>query len=233
MSLFDRAVDYSKDIFRNIRGIKVSQNLFDDLSDDPLDWVAANDIDIYTHPILKNSQLTQRAFDYSKNEFIDYPFENITSSRYSDGSIACWYGSETLETSIYETGYHFFQEVKNSYDLFYQQKTITIDRRVALVNCHGLAFDLSNKVKEFPWLVDPLNYTRCQETGRRVAKEGHPLLIVPSARKLGGVNVVVFKEKILSNVRDNCNLQYIYDLHDKIMKIDRGGEELMTLTFTD
>ena len=82
-------------------------------------------------------------------------------------------------------------------------------------------------------LVDPLNYTRCQETGRRVAKEGHPLLIVPSARKLGGVNVVVFKEKILSNVRDNCNLQYIYDLHDKIMKIDRGGEELMTLTFTD
>ena len=202
MSLFDRAVDYSKDIFRNIRGIKVSQNLFDDLSDDPLDWVAANDIDIYTHPILKNSQLTQRAFDYSKNEFIDYPFENITSSRYSDGSIACWYGSETLETSIY-------------------------------VNCHGLAFDLSNKVKEFPWLVDPLNYTRCQETGRRVAKEGHPLLIVPSARKLGGVNVVVFKEKILSNVRDNCNLQYIYDLHDKIMKIDRGGEELMTLTFTD
>lgn len=137
------------------------------------------------------------AFDYSKNDFIDYPFENITASRYSDGSTACWYGSETLETTIYETRYHFIQEIFNSRDVFATQKTIKIDRRVASVNCHGLAFNLSHKAKAFPWLVDTVNYTRCQEIGRRVALEGHPLLMVPLGRQVGGVNLVVFNQNIL------------------------------------
>lgn len=70
----------------------------------------------------------------SKNDFIDYPFENITASRYSDGSTACWYGSETLEKTIYETRYHFIQEIFNSRDVFATQKKIKIDRRVASVN---------------------------------------------------------------------------------------------------
>jgi hypothetical protein len=227
--LFDCAVDYSNDIFRNIRGIKISQDLFDDLIDDPEDWNAANTIDIYTHPLLSNAPLIQRPFDYSKNEFIHYPFENITTSRYSDGSVACWYGSETLETSIYETSYHFHLEVQNSYDIFYRHKTITIDRRVALVHCHGLAFDLSQKVSEFPWLVDPINDTRCQAIGLRVAREGHPLLVVPSARQAGGINLVVFNEKILSNVRDHCTLQYTYNLLAKTIKIARGCDELMVI----
>jgi hypothetical protein len=229
MTLFDHAVDYSKDIFRNIRGIKDSQDLFDDLSDDPLNWEAANTMDVYTHPLLTDPPLIQRAFDYSKNDFIDYPFENITESRYSDGSTACWYGSETLETTLYETKYHFTQEILNSREVFLTQKSITIDRRVALVNCNGLAFDLSHKAKKFPWLVDSINYTRCQEIGRRVAREGHPLLLVPSARQVSGINLVVFNRKILSNARDYCNLQYVYDVHTGLTKIYRGDDELKIL----
>ena len=227
MTLFDRAIDYSQDVFRNIRGIKVSQDLFDDLSDDPADWDAANTIDIYTHPLLINAPLIQRAFDYSKNDFIDYPFENITASRYSDGTTACWYGGETLETTIDETRHHFIQEIRNSPDVFYTQKTITIDRRVAMVNCHGLAFDLSHKAKKFPWLVDAVNYTGCQEIGRRVAREGHPLLRVPSARHAGGINLVVFKQQMLSNVREYCNLQYVYDLSAERISVYRGKEALV------
>lgn len=228
MTLFDRAIDYSQDVFRNIRGIKESQHLFDDLSDDPADWDAANTIDIHTHPLLlTNTPLIQRAFDYSKNDFVDYPFENITASRYSDGSTACWYGGEKLETTIYETRYHFMQEIRNSRDVFYTQKTITIDRRIAMVNCHGLAFDLSHKAKKFPWLVDPVDYTRCQEIGRRVAREGHPLLRVPSARQTGGINLVVFKQQTLSNVRDYCNLQYVYDVTSERINIYRGKDELV------
>jgi len=229
MALFDYAVDYSKDVFRNIRGIKKSQDLFDDLSEDPANWEAANMLDIHTHPPLltKVSALIQRPFDYSKNDFINYPFENITASRYSDGSLACWYGSETLETTIYETRYHFINEVHDSPDVFRKQKTITIDRRIALVNCHSLALDISHKAKEFPWLIDSVNYTRCQEVGRRIASEGHPLLLAPSARQEGGVNLVVFNPKILSNVREHCKLQYIYDLPTGQIKIYRGQEELI------
>lgn len=226
MPLFDRAVDYSKDVFRNIRSTIDTQHVFDDLSTDPLNWDAANTIDVYTHPLLTNDPLIQRAFDYSKNDFIDYPFENITVSRYSDGSTACWYGSETLETTIYETKYHFIQEMINSREVFSTQKTVTIDRRVALINCHGLAFDLSHKTKQFPWLVDSVNYTRCQEIGRRIAREGHPLLIVPSARQINGINLVVFNQKALANVRDYCNLQYVYDVPTGLTSIYRGEEEL-------
>ncbi|MBA2653211.1 MAG: RES family NAD+ phosphorylase [Tatlockia sp.] len=225
MPLFDRAIDYSKDAFRNIRGIKASTDLFDDLSEDPLNWEAANTIDIYTHPILTNTPIIQRSFDYSKNDFIDYPFENITASRYSDGSIACWYGSETLETTIYETKFHFIQEIRDAWEVFHSQKTVIIDRRVAKVNCRGLAFDLSRKVSEFAWLIDPVNYTRCQEIGSRVAKEGHPLLVVPSARQKGGTNVVAFTPKILSNSREYCTLQYVLDLNEKQIKIFKGEEE--------
>lgn len=224
MSLFERAVDYSKDIFRNIRGIKESQHLFDDLSDDPLNWEAANSIDIYTHPAITGQSLIQRAFDYSKNDFIDYPFENITASRYSDGSVACWYGSESLETTVFETRYHFIQEIRSSWDVFQSQLLIKIDRRVANVYCHGLAFDLTSKINEFPWLVDPVNYTNCQETGRRVAIEGHPLLRVPSARHIQGSNLVAFNSTVLSNVRDFCTLHYVFDTSTREIKIYRGKE---------
>ncbi len=227
MSLFDQALDYSNDVFRNIRGIKESQHLFDDLSDDPKNWDAANRIDIQTHPTITGQALIQRAFDYSKNDFIDYPFENITASRYSDGAIGCWYGSESLETSIYETTHHFIQEIKNAWDVFHTQKTIQIDRRVAHVYCHGLAFDLTRKIKKFPWLVDPVNYTECQKIGRRVSMEGHPLLRVPSARHVEGKNLVVFNPTVLSNVRDFCTLQYVLDVPGRQINIYRGHERII------
>ncbi len=226
MTLFDRAVDYAQDVFRNIRGVKESQDLFDDLSDDPADWRAANTLDMSTHPALTNAPIIQRAFDYSKNEFIDYPFENITASRYSDGTVGCWYGAETLETSIFETTYHFIREIANSPDVFTTQKTVIINRRIAMVHCHGLALDLSHKAHKFPWLVEPVNYTQCQALGRRVALEGHPLLRVPSARHTGGINLVVFKPNVLSNARDYCHLQYVYDLSSEHVRVYRGKSEL-------
>lgn len=226
MDLFTQAIDYSKDIFRNIRTIKITQDLFDDLSEDYLDWEAANLIEMYTHIPLIQSSVIQRPFDYSKNDFIDYPFDNITASRYNDGSVTCWYGSETLETTIYETLHHFISEIQTAWEVFKQEKTVKIDRRVAQIYCQGLTFDLSNKVKDFPWLVDPLNYSKCQEIGRRVAKEGHPLLRVPSARHDTGINVVAFNPLVLSNARDYCHLTYIFNVSDKKMKVLRGTDEL-------
>ncbi|MCW8386996.1 RES family NAD+ phosphorylase [Fluoribacter dumoffii] len=217
--------EYSQDIYRNIRGIKVSQDLFDDLSEDPVNWAAANELESHTHPALINQSLIQRAFDYSKNDFIDYPFENITSSRYSDGSIACWYGSETLKTTIYETRYHFIQEIKDSWDIFQTQDRIIIDRRVGKIYCEGLGLDLTDKKEEYPWLVDPDNYTKCQETGRRVAHEGHPLLIVPSARHAEGINLVVFNPNLLSNAREYCKLHYVFDVKKKKIQCFRGENE--------
>lgn len=227
MGLFISAIEYSQDIFRNIRSIKKSQDLFDDLSNDPLDWEAANNLDIATHPELHNEQLIQRGFDYSKNDFLNYPFEHITNSRYSDGSFACWYGGESLEVTIHETSYHFIEEIKNAYDAFAGQEVIKIDRRVALVKCQGIAFDLSNKILDHPWLIDKTNYLKCQEVGRRMANEGHPLLRAPSARLKDAHNIVAFKQQVLSNVRDFCNLQYSYNINKHTLSVTRDSKQIL------
>lgn len=226
MSLFNGSLDYSEDIFRNIRGIKESQDLFDDLSTDTRDWEAAITLEMETHPPLYQEQIIQRAFDYSKNDFIDYPFQHITSSRYSDGSFPLWYGSETLETSIHETLHHFLQEIEDAPAAFADVKTIRTDRRVGIIHCQGIALDLVDKLAEYPWLTHPGNYTQCQQIGKRISQEGHPLLRVPSARHVAGINLVVFHAGILSNPKPYCGLTYVYDLQVGESRVWRGDSLL-------
>lgn len=226
MLLFDTIVDYEKDIYRNIASIKKSQDLFDDLSDDPRDWEAANTLDASTHPQLTRNAIVQRGFDYSRNDFIEYPFEHISVSRFSDSSFPCWYGSETLETSIYETTHHVVSYIKDSAEAFFGTPVVTVERKVGIVNCSGLAIDLSGKTKEFPWLVDKNNYTKCQEVGRRVSKEGHPLIRVRSARHDQGINMVAFKNDVLSNARECCFLEYKIDTMKFSVDVFRNDEKL-------
>lgn len=229
MSLYETILDYSNDVFRNIPSIKPTQNLFDDLSDDVTNWEAANNLEIATHNPIENSQLIQRGFEYSENTFIDYPFENLTLSRFSDGQTPCWYSSERLETTIYETVYHFVKGVKDSIEAFLGEKIIRVDRRVAKTSCIGLAIDLSSKAKEYPWLIDPINYSSCQEIGKRIAKEGHPLLRVKSARDADGINIVAFKSNVLSNVREHCYLMYSLDLDNGEVTVARGEAVIMVI----
>lgn len=229
MSLYQTITDYSKDVFRNIPSVKPTQDLFDDLSNDTDDWAAANCLEAATHRPIENNQLIQRGFDYSENAFIDYPFENLTASRFSDGKTPCWYASETLETSIHETVYHFVKGVHDSIDAFQDEKNIQVDRRVATTSCIGLAIDLSSKTEEHPWLIDPINYSRCQEVGRRVAQEGHPLLRVRSARDPDGINIVAFKSKVLSNVRENCYLRYSLNMEEQNVKVSRDSKVLTVI----
>lgn len=229
MSLYETIIDYSNDVFRNIPSVKPSQNLFDDLSDDMDNWEAANRLEMSTHNPIEDSQLIQRGFEYSENTFVDYPFEHLTTSRFSDGQAPCWYASETLETTLYETGHHFICGVNDSIEAFVEERIITTDRRVAQVTCTGLAIDLSSKTKDYPWLIDPFNYSRCQEIGNRMVKEGHPLLRVKSARDMDGINLAAFKSNVLSNVREYCYLKYSLNLINQDLTVSRGGEILLTI----
>lgn len=224
MPLYETIVEYSDDLFRNISSVKPTQNLFDDLSDESEDWEAANQLELATHSPIENSQIIQRGFEYSINTFIDYPFENLTVSRFGNGQISCWYGSESLKTTIYETVYHFVQGVNDSIDAFAGEQVIKTDRRVAKTSCTGLAIDLSSKTEEFPWLIDPNDYSKCQEIGKRLAQEGHPLLRVKSCRDRDGINVVAFQSNVLSNVREHCFLTYSLNLYNRQVTVQRGTE---------
>jgi hypothetical protein len=229
MSLFEIIVDYSADLYRNIPSVKPSQDLFDDLSDDSENWAAANTLEAMTHNPLENNQLIQRGFEYSENSFINYPFENLTNSRFSNGENPCWYASETLETTIYETVYHFIKNITDSFDAFRDESFVRVDRRVAKIACIGIAIDLSSKTQDYPWLLDPINYSQCQDVGRRVAKEGHPLLRVKSARQAAGINIVAFKSYVLSNVREHCYLTYSLNLEHMKVNVTRGEEAFFTI----
>src|ERR1044071_5821453 len=91
--LIDTAVDYHGDLVRNIKTIRESQDLFDDLSTDDADWsvaIAAEGLDYIESP----APLITRPFDYGV--VITYPFvpQHWQQTRFSDGlHYGVWYGS--------------------------------------------------------------------------------------------------------------------------------------------
>ena len=50
--------DVHQDLARNIKSIRISQNLFDDLSDDPADWEIAQQHELATKPHTYESPTT-------------------------------------------------------------------------------------------------------------------------------------------------------------------------------
>src|SRR3712207_2957593 len=104
-ALIDSAVDYHGDIVRNIKTIRESQALFDDLSADAADWsvaIAAEAQDYIDSP----APLITRPFDYGA--VITYPFvpHHWQETRFSDGlRYGVWYGSLEIETTVPESIY--------------------------------------------------------------------------------------------------------------------------------
>src|SRR5690625_302527 len=109
--LFDQVVNYNcdRDLFRNIVSLRDSQDLFDDLSDAPSAWTAAQTLEVASkpYPYVSLASVIDRLFEESAYyHAIRYPFRNWAPSRYSDGSYGVWYGADTFVTTIHETAYH-------------------------------------------------------------------------------------------------------------------------------
>src|SRR5690606_32703644 len=113
--LITHAVDLHANLVRNIKGIRVSQNLFDDLSDDAEDQAVAIAAEMATR-IPSEVPLLTRPFDYGAA--LTYPFVafNGHATRFSDGlEYGVWYGSFDLETTVYETVHHWRAFVTDSF----------------------------------------------------------------------------------------------------------------------
>ncbi|MGH8639569.1 MAG: hypothetical protein ACREUZ_20745, partial [Burkholderiales bacterium] len=82
--LITHAIDFHADLVRNIKGIRVSQNLFDDLSDDPKDQAVATAAELASR-LPSDAPLLTRPFDYGAATA--YPFVNFNghATRFSDG----------------------------------------------------------------------------------------------------------------------------------------------------
>src|ERR1700739_4433880 len=202
---FSANFDFHGDLVRNIPGIRHSQNLFDDLSSDPADWqiaIAAEG----SERIPTAAALITRPFDYGT--VISYTFDSARwqATRFSDGtSYGVWYGSMELETTVYETAWHWYRFVADSFGS--EDRAITTERRVFDVRCDALLVDLRGKQALHPELLSRASYAFTHEVGRYVQRQGLNGLITHSAR-CDGPNGVVFQPERLSNVRDRLFLTY-------------------------
>ena len=200
--LITDALDFKQPIYRNIIGINLKQNHFDDLSDNPTDWEIANNA-LESSPRLAINEANYNA--------INYVFERLHwhMSRFSNGHFPVWYGSQQLETTFYETAYHWQQFLNDSIDLLKNQTgPIYNTRSVFTVQCDAVLIDLRKKTMLFPFLVDKNKYRKTQALGEKFAHQELPGLCTKSARyKKGGI-IVIFNPTVLSNAEHTQDFLY-------------------------
>ena len=225
--LIETAVDYHGDLARNIKTIRESQALFDDLSPDADDWSVAIAAEAQDY-IVSPAPLITRPFDYGA--VITYPFvpHHWQQTRFSDGlQYGVWYGSLEVETTIYESIYHWRRFIEDSYPA--EDRDIVGERRVFDVRCDAIVMDLRGKEAPFPQLVDRHSYAYTQGLGRYLHEQGQNGLLVRSARA-EGTNAAVLRPGVLSGVRDRCYLTYVTNpVHDEVIVQRQTGEAWMTV----
>lgn len=223
--------DFNDSLFRNIKSIRHSQDLFDDLSDNSNEWQHAIQAEINSKPLFfQEPPIIHRPFDEARLiEAINFPFhpENWAASRYSNGSFGVWYGAVEFETSIHETAHHWREFLKKS-GLDRYKKPIVSERKVFKVQCQGLLIDFRKKVEDFPALVDTTNYSFTQQVGHHLQAQGHPGLLSVSSRTPGSISAL-FTPKILKDPKDYCYLNYSFNPATQKIKVERSPGKLLEI----
>jgi hypothetical protein len=218
-TLVRQVADFRGDLVRNIKGIRVSQDLFDDLAQDGTDRAVAIAAEGATR-MPSAAPLITRPFDYGT--VITYPFvpQNWHATRYSDGMrYGVWYGALELETTVRETLYHWHRFVTDSFPL---DREIIGERRVFQVRCEAILIDL-RQAKE-PRLVQRTDYTFTQQLGAYLSQRAQSGLLAPSARG-PGTAAAILRPEALSEVRDLCYLTYRMNPMQDLAVVERTPGE--------
>jgi hypothetical protein len=221
--------DVQQDVARNIVSLRASQDLFDDLSEDPAEWLLAQTVEDEVKPPLYRSRTPaiHRPFEDAQwFNAIAWPFKHWQASRFSDGTYGVWYGSDSVETTVHESAYHWYKGLLS--DAGFDTGAVVAERKVYRVACAAALLDLRAASKAYPDLLHPSDCAFCQSVGARIHREGHPGLLTPSVRRPEGENVVVFNPDVLSNPVLTCHLTYRLD-GDQIVVEKQPGTAWITL----
>lgn len=221
-NLLREVADFHGDLVRNIQTIRVSQDLFDDLSADRGDQAVAIAAE-GAGRIPSEAPLITRPFDYGT--VITFPFANFNGqgTRFSDGlRYGVWYGSLELETTVYETVYHRHRFVADSFAN--EDRPIRNERRAFEVRCDAILLDLRGKEMREKRLLDRRSYAYTQPLGAYLQAQGTNGLLIKSAR-CDGVNGAIFRPETLSRVRDVCHLTYTTNPSKDLVTIERAPGE--------
>lgn len=201
--------DVHCDVIRNIVSIGASQDLFDDLTASPDDWALAQQVEdeVKPPPYQSRTPVIQRPFEDAQwFNAIGWPFKHWQASRFSGGSFGVWYGCDSIETSVAETAYHWFNGLLT--DAGFEKENVIGERKLYAVACNAALLDLRPLATTQPNLIHKSDYSYTQSVGARLHREGHPGLVTTSARYLTGHNYVVLNPNVLSNPRQQCQLTY-------------------------
>lgn len=218
-------------LFRNIISLRESEDLMDDLSDVPEERDAAHRLEMQTkpHPYGDRERIIQRPFDEADwFNAIQFPFEHWQASRFSEGRHGVWYGAGDLDTTVYETCYHWRSGLLA--DAGWESLTgVSVERSVYHVDCKASLLDFTQASDLHADLRHPSSYGVTQDIGRQIHREGHPGLISLSAR-CDGLTYAVFNPEVLSNPANYCYLTYTMDAGAVI--VERApGETLLSVPF--
>jgi hypothetical protein len=86
--------DVHQDVARNIVSLRQSQDLFDDLTDDPAEWLLAQTVEdeVKPPPYRSRVPIIDRPFEDAQwFNAIMWPFKHGQASRFSDGSYGVWW----------------------------------------------------------------------------------------------------------------------------------------------
>lgn len=225
--MFNNNTDFNADIFRNIVSLIKPVDLFDDLlTKETLEF--GTQIALAAEARVKfDLPSGQIEADFHHSTAIGYPFQiqPFMTSRYGDGSYGVWYGSLEKETTIHETVFHMFQDelgIEGVRGVIYRE------RAVYSVHAEAILIDLRGQEKEHPDLVAN-HYELTHAVGARMHREGHPGLLVPSAR-CEGDNLVALNPVILSRPTLLHHLIYQLDVANKSIRVqDQKGKIIFSL----
>lgn len=225
-----KLADVHQDVARNIVSLQASQDLFDDLTDDPAAWVLAQKVEdeVKPPPYSSRQPIIDRPFEDAQwFNAIHWPFKHWQTSRFSDGSFGVWYGSDSVETTVHESACHWYRGLLS--DAGFEQLAVIAERKVYWVACNAALLDFRPAVTAQPELLHPSDYTFCQTVGARIHREGHPGLLTRSVRRPAGENLAIFNPAVLSNPRHNCQLTYRLE-GGQIVVEKQPGATWMTLS---
>lgn len=215
-----RVADTQHDLLRNIVGLRAPQDLFDDLSEDPAETRLALRMARQARPpfFVSLTPAIHRPFEEAQwANAIDWPFRHWQSSRFSDGRFGVWYGASALETTVWESGYHWVRGLLR--DAGFDREPVVAERQVYAVSCAAALLDARPAVRAAPGLGHPSDYSLPQALGTRLHGEGHPGLVAPSVRHRGGETYALFNPAVLSQPRLHTRLTY--RLQDGQLRVEK------------
>lgn len=219
--------DFHADLVRNIKTIRDSQDLFDDLSSDPRDRAVAIAAEAEER-VPTPAAVVTRPFDYGTVVSHSFDPSNWHATRYGDARrFGVWYGATEVETTVYETVFHWHRFLMDSYAA--EDRVITGERRLFDVRCDALLIDLRGREAAFPDLVSRTSYAFTQSLGNFLVDQGANGILVRSAR-CEGVNGAIFQRERLSNVRDRMLLTYRCNPARNLCSVERApGREWLRI----